>query len=121
MVRLGLDKPRRVFSVRRYGLGLSGLVSLWPKSRCQNVGCGWGRAAGRGLYPCLSRVLDLRAADVKAAGDSSCCTRASPGAPCSRSLSPSGTLTGVAAPGLQLPSAAKSRDLGRITANSDTI
>jgi hypothetical protein len=42
-VRLGPDQAMRVLSVGRYGRGLPGWVSLWPNSRCQKVGDGWGR------------------------------------------------------------------------------
>jgi len=91
---------KRVLSVGRYGRGLAGLgfvVSLWPNSRCQNVACGWGRTGGRGLYPCRPRALGRSGAGVKTAGGSSRCARTAPGDLCSRSLPPSGTLSGFAA------------------------
>jgi hypothetical protein len=91
---------KRVLSVGRYGRGLAGfdfVVSLWPNSRSQNVGCGWGRTSGWGLYACRPRALGRSGAGVKAACGLSCCARTAPGDPCSRSLPPSGTLSGFAA------------------------
>ena len=86
---------KRVLSIGRYGRGLAGfgfVVSLWPNSRSQNVGCGWGRTGGRGLYPCRPRALGRSGAGVKAACGLSCFARTAAGDPCSRSLPPSGWL-----------------------------
>jgi hypothetical protein len=88
---VGLVRTNRgaSFLAGRYGRGLPGfvfLVSLWSNSRCQSVGGGWGQAGG---------VCD-DAALVLGLGGSSC-ARLAPAVPWSRSLPPSGSLSGVVA------------------------